>query len=364
MNTENNKKKICMIVQQRDVKGGIASVIEGYYGSSLESDYDVTYIEGYCDRNKVAKIKKFLLGVGQFCSLLKNNPPDLVHIHSSFGPSFTRKRFYINKAFKVGIPIVNHIHGADFDSFYTNASKHKKRIIRECYSKCSILVVLSDEWKTLISDIVPSEKIRVIENYSVPQDTGLIREHFSKRFENKQVLFLGEIGQRKGAYDLPSIISRVRDVVPEAKFVIAGSGDIDGVKKGLRPQDMESVSFPGWLRGKAKEDVLLNSSVFLLPSYNEGLPMSILDAMGYGLPIVSTNVGGIPKLVLKNSRGISNGILSTPGELEKMSSDIVYYLTDPNAQHQAEIASLDIVNQFYSFDNHIRKLEEVYGELV
>ena len=353
-----------MIVQQRDVKGGISSVIEGYYGSSLETDYEVTYIEGYCDGNKVAKIKKFLFGFGQFCSLLKKNPPDLVHIHSSFGPSFTRKKFYINRAFKVGIPIVNHIHGADFDSFYTNASKHKKKIIRECYSKCSILVVLSDEWKTLISDIVPSEKIRVIENYSVPQDTGLIREHFSRRFDNKQVLFLGEIGQRKGAYDLPSIISRVRDVVPDAKFVIAGSGDIDGVKKGLRPQDMESVSFPGWLRGKAKEDVLLNSSVFLLPSYNEGLPMSILDAMGYGLPIISTYVGGVSKLVFENSNGVLNGRLDFPGDIEKLSSDIVYYLTDSESQFQAGMASLDIVKRLYSFDAHLAKLKNVYEEIV
>ena len=353
-----------MIVQQRDVKGGIASVIEGYYGSSLESDYDLTYIEGYCDGNKVNKIKKFLLGFLGFCSLLKKDTPDLVHIHSSFGPSFTRKRFYINKAFKTGIPIVNHIHGADFDNFYTNTSERKKKIIRNCYSKCDIIVVLSDEWKELISNIVPPEKIRVIENYSIPQDISLVQEKFTERFNNKQVLFLGEIGQRKGAYDLPSIISKVHDQVPEAKFIIAGSGDIEGVKNALRPDDYQAVSFPGWLRGTAKEEALWRSSLFLLPSYNEGLPMSILDAMGYGLPIVSTNVGGIPKLVFKNSKGVSNGILSIPGELAKLSSDIVYYLTDPNAQYQAGIASLDIVNQLYSFDNHIRKLEEVYGELL
>ena len=58
-----------------------------------------------------------------FCYFTK---PDIVHIHSSFGPSFYRKMPFIYMAFWAKIPIINHIHGADFDEFYVNASEGKK----------------------------------------------------------------------------------------------------------------------------------------------------------------------------------------------------------------------------------------------
>ena len=122
------KHKICMIVQQRDVKGGIAAVTEGYYGSKLCSDYDITFIESYCDGSKFAKLKKFMKAYREFKKLLQSyERPELVHMHTSFGPGFYRSALFINKAASSGIPIVNHIHGADFDEFYRNASEKKRK---------------------------------------------------------------------------------------------------------------------------------------------------------------------------------------------------------------------------------------------
>ena len=93
------KHKICMIVQQRDVKGGIAAVTEGYYGSKLCSDYDITFIESYCDGSKFAKLKKFMKAYREFKKLLQSyERPELVHMHTSFGPSFYRSALFINKA--------------------------------------------------------------------------------------------------------------------------------------------------------------------------------------------------------------------------------------------------------------------------
>lgn len=358
-----SKKKICMVVQQRDVQGGIAAVIEGYYGSRLETDYHVQYVEGYRDGSKFQKIMKFILGYVSFCRIIRNDRPDIVHIHSSFGPSFTRKQFYINKAFREKVPVINHIHGADFTSFYETASEKKKQIIRECYSKCSRIVVLSEEWKELISKIVPKEQIRVIENYAMMQNLEEVSMRFETRYNNKQILFLGEIGRRKGAYDIPKIIDNVCNRIPDATFLIAGSGDVERVRSLVNPKYQRLVKFPGWLRGKEKEAALWNSTLFLLPSYNEGLPMSILDAMGYALPIISTNVGGIANLVYTDD-GICNGQLFAPGDTEGMSEAIIYYLENKDAQLAAGNKSLEIINKKYSFTAHLNKLEKVYEELL
>lgn len=69
------------------------------------------------------------------------------------------------------------------------------------------------------------------------------------------------------------------------------------IRRGFVAVYKDNVEFPGWIRNEQKKQYLREADIFLLPSYNEGMPMAILDAMGCGLPIVSTDVGGIPKIV-------------------------------------------------------------------
>lgn len=128
------KKKVCMIVQNKMVKGGIAAVISGYYGSKLEQDYEIIYVESYKDGGKLTKLLKGIQGYIKFIKVLLVDKPDLVHIHSSFGPSFYRKLPFIYMASWAKKPIINHIHGADFDEFYTNSSEKKKRQIKKVYT--------------------------------------------------------------------------------------------------------------------------------------------------------------------------------------------------------------------------------------
>ena len=351
------KKKVCMIVQDKAVKGGIAAVISGYYGSRLEKDYKMIYVESYKDGGKLTKLVKGIRGYIKFIKVLLVDKPDLVHIHSSFGPSFYRKLPFIYMASWAKKPIINHIHGADFDEFYTNSSEKKKRQIKKVYGKCKILVALSEEWKQRLEKIVPKEKIMVIENYSVLHEDAL-KERCSRQ-SNHEVLFLGELGRRKGCYDIPSVIEDVAKDIPDVKFILAGAGfaqDETAIKQLIKEKGIEqNVEFPGWVRGNQKDKLLREADVFYLPSYNEGMPMSILDAMGYGLPIVSTNVGGIPKIVHDDE----NGFCFEPGNVMEMGKAIENLLLE-NKRLEASISSFEIVKRGYSLEQHIKKLEKCY----
>ena len=137
-------KRVCMVVPNRMVKGGIAAVVNGYRGSQLEKDYEITYVESYKDGSKFDKLLKGICGYFHFAYVLMFHKPDVVHIHSSFGPSFYRKMPFIYMASWRKIPIVNHIHGADFDEFYVNAPEEKKNKIKKVYSKCNVLIALSE----------------------------------------------------------------------------------------------------------------------------------------------------------------------------------------------------------------------------
>lgn len=349
-------KKVCMIVQDKAVKGGIAAVISGYYGSRLEKDYKMIYVESYKDGGKFTKLLKGIQGYIKFIKVLLVDKPDLVHIHSSFGPSFYRKLPFIYMASWAKKPIINHIHGADFDEFYTNSSEKKKRQIKTVYGKCKILVALSEEWKQRLEKIVPKEKIIVIENYSILHEDAL-KERCSRE-SNHEVLFLGELGRRKGCYDIPEVIEAVVKDIPDVKFILAGAGstqDETAIKQLIKEKGIEqNVEFPGWVRGNQKDKLLREADVFYLPSYNEGMPMSILDAMGYGLPIVSTNVGGIPKIVHDGE----NGFCFEPGNVMEMGKAIENLLE--NKRIEASISSFEIVKRGYSLEQHIKKLEECY----
>lgn len=354
-------KKVCMVVPNKMVKGGIAAVVNGYRGSQLEKDYEITYVESYKDGSKFDKLLKGICGYFHFASVLLFHKPDIVHIHSSFGPSFYRKMPFIYMASWRKIPIINHIHGADFDEFFVNAPESKKEKIKKVYSKCNVLIALSEEWKERLAQIVPEDKITIIENYSVLHEDSL--EERMRRSCNNTVLFLGELGKRKGCYDIPAVIAQVKKHVPNVRFVLAGAGS-DADEKAIRQlinekSVTENTIFPGWVRGDTKDKLLREADVFFLPSYNEGMPMSVLDAMGYGLPVVSTNVGGIPKIVHDGE----NGYCCEVGDIMQFSTGLSQLLMDDNNRKSAAEESVRVVKTGYSFDVHISHLKKLYNEL-
>lgn len=344
--------KICMIVPNPAVKGGIASVVNGYRGSDFEKVHQISYVESYCDGSKIQKFWKAVSGYWAFARQLLLNRPDVVHVHSSFGPSFYRKIPFIYLGRWAGIPVVNHIHGAEFEVFYEQASTKKKKRIEKVYGKCTRLVVLSEEWKDTIARIVPAEKIDVVENYckipDIPYDTGRKPE---------QILFLGELGERKGCYDIPSIFEQIKQRCPQAHLIMAGEGQIQQLKEAFAQKNLsDEVEFPGWIRGEAKEKLLRESAVFLFPTYHEGMPMAVLEAMGYGMGIVTTQVGGIPKLIFPGK----TGYLEEPGAVQKIAQDVISLLQEEELCRKLGQQARKLAEEKYSLEAHFEKLEQTY----
>lgn len=347
-------KKICMIIPSFSAKGGIASVVNGYKGSKLESKYNLKYIETYCDGGKIKKIWKAIIAYFLFIIQMFFNKPNVVHIHSSFGGSFYRKLPYIYISYFFKVPIINHIHGADFKKFYKDASNKKKYIIKKSYSKCLYIVALSQEWKDQLKLIVPDSKIQIIENYGILNTNGI--EERKKKSNTFNILFLGFICKRKGCYDIPKIANKVLKEIPNAKFILAGSGEVENIKQITPKEIQENIIYPGWIRDKEKDKLLKEADIFFLPSYNEGMPMAILDAMGYGLPIVSSLVGGIPKIVLNNK----NGFLTEPGNIENFSNFLIELLKNDKERKNFGSESINIIKNNYSLERHIEKIDYLY----
>lgn len=350
-------KKVCMIVPSFTAKGGIATVVSGYRGSTLEQLYNIKYVETYIDGNKVRKLIKAILAYIKFLLLLIIWNPDIIHIHSSFGASFYRKLPIIYFAAWFHKPIINHIHGSALDDLYINANTKKQKLVLKVFNKSSKLVVLSNEWKEKYKNIVPENIISVIENYSILQKVEEIK------LQNNRVLFLGFLSKAKGCFDIPIIAKKVGKIISGTTFILAGEGhdeEKNTIHKIIKDNQIDNIVFTGWVRGKEKDELLKSSDIFFLPSYGEAMPMSILEAMGYALPIVTSNIGGIPQLVKDNE----NGFIFEPGDVEGFSNAIIKILTNVNLKNRLGEKSYEIAKEKYSLEIHVGKIRKLYDQII
>lgn len=349
------KYRICMVGPDPKVMGGIAAVVTGYLSSSMARDYNIKYISSHKDGSKFKKLMVAGKAYLTFIWMCIFNKPDIIHIHSSFGASFYRKMIFIIIGKLFSVPVVNHIHGAEFDEFYTNATERKRILVARIYLKCDVIIVLSREWKSKLKPEINGLNVRVVENFSTvpnvltpPED----RENI--------ILFLGYIGKRKGAYDIPNVVKKVIAKMPDAKFILCGNGEVEELRKVVKENNLENyIELKGWINNKQKEDLLNRSKIYFLPSYNEGLPMSILEGMAYGLPIVSTNVGGIPTVV---STGI-NGYLYKPGSTMDFANAILKLLNDQNLCKVMYQNNIDKILKKYSLEANVRKISVIYNQI-
>lgn len=109
------------------------------------------------------------------------------------------------------------------------------------------------------------------------------------------------MGKRKGIYDILDVLSEHREeFLNKLEFLFGGDGDVEQVQAIIREQNLNNIAkYQGWVSGIKKERLLNQADAYILPSYNEGLPISVLEAMSYSLPIISTTVGGIPEILKK-----------------------------------------------------------------
>jgi len=317
---EISKRVLTIGPYRKDGKGGMAAVV-----NNLEPYYDTFYYisSTRSKRNFVLMGLYFSSAIIRLIYYILFKRIKIVHIHGASYGSFSRKKILIDISHRLNIKIVYHIHGGEFSLFYDKMKEQdKSSIVKETLDKVDTLIVLSQSWKGFYSQLTDENKI-VILNNMVPLPT----QNIAYREKSSSVinfLFLGEIVEGKGIFDLLEVINNHRDSLEGSFFLhIGGKGDNARLEREIEDNNLQSmVKFGGWVSGQKKEELLSTCDIFILPSYNEGLPVSILEAMSYGMPVISTTVGGIPELIANEE----NGFLVEPGDKPALYESITYYL--------------------------------------
>jgi len=256
--------------------------------------------------------------------------------------------------------IIFHCHSGKFDQFYFKGRDWQRFLIRWVLSLSDRIVALSPRWTLFFSDILPKAKLAVLEN-AVPLDHFTsVKSRFPKASE-PMVLFAGLLTENKGLFDLLAVLPDLVEKVPSTRVLLAGAGDFKKIRSILHDQGLEkAVDLLGWVDPEELIGWYHQAHLLVLPSYYEGLPMVLLEAMACGLPIVSTRVGGIPELITEGE----NGILIDPGDRSALLEALAVLLTDPLRQAEMGEKNRNKIKEQYDIPIYVHKLKNLYLEIL
>lgn len=342
--------KVLMLGPARSVKGGMTSVVDNYYDAKLNEKVKLKYIETCNDsKYKISKLLKEIKGKLEFYKKINNY--DVVHIHMASRRSTFRKAKYAHIAKSKGKRVILHIHGGEYKIFYNECNEEKKKYIKETLKLADKIIVLSEKWKEYFEKLVDKEKIVVINNaIKIPDD-------FEKNLNNNELLFLGRIYDKKGIYDLIDVLAELKKEFKDIHLSIGGDGELEKLKRLIKEKDLEkNVACHGWISGKEKDELLRKSTIFILPSYNEGMPMSVLEAMAYKNIVLTTNVGGIPEVIENNK----NGIMIEPGNKKALYNNLKEIFNDISKKQDLSNNARKLVEEKFDINKMINILIKIY----
>ncbi|MBS1620194.1 MAG: glycosyltransferase family 4 protein [Bacteroidetes bacterium] len=337
--------------EYRNHRGGIGAVIESY-----SRNFEIfNFISTYRDGSVIARAFIFLRGVAKlFFLLVRNRKIKILHIHGASSGSFYRKYIvFIISKYIFRKWVIYHIHGGGFQEFYKSSNRLGKRMVRTLLHKADLVICISNSWLEYFKRDHGIKRIMVIPNIIDTPD---------KKINIKQggritFLFLGLVTEAKGIFDLVDVIAKNKEkYMGKIKLLVGGNGKTEKLKILIEKYEIEDiVEFLGWVKGSEKAEILNKTDVYILPSYIEGSPISILEAMSYGKPIIASNVGGIPELI----KNLKNGILIEPGNFEQIENAIDWFIVNPGLIKTYGLLSEQMSREHLP-ENIIKRLVSVY----
>lgn len=333
-------------------RGGMRSVVEGYVADGFISQQNVKLIHSYADESFFSRQVTLARALVVCAWTMATKRVELLHCHSAMKGSFWRKSIFARMAAVFGIPVIFHLHGSEMKSFYERQKPFVRQVIKRELERADVVIVLSQSWHDFVSGIAPGASVAILPNYvTVPEATS------SSSGGSGTLLFLGAVGVRKGVFDLLTAFAAALESDRTLRLLIGGNGEIEEARRRAEQLGVQDrVEFLGWVDSDARAKLLDEAAIYVLPSYNEGLPMSVLEAMSAGLATITTRVGGLPELI-ENGK---TGVLIEPGDVSALTAAIHSLVQNPGKRRQIGDAARKRIESSYSRDIVLKKLETIY----
>jgi len=366
--------RIAMLGASLTIRGGITSVEKLVLENTPENISIIhlpTFDHGPIFHNTIV----YWNTLGKLCRLIFTGQIDAIHIHFSDRGSTIRKLLPCIIAIIFRRPFILHSHCAVHREFYASIPRIAREVINAVFRKCAYFISLSKSWDDYFTECLKLSPGR----HGVLYNPVKISPNVFQKSHGPLVtfVFLGVLGsytganasvktnkkitqmpgQNKGGFDCIKAFALLSGELREkSRMVIAGSGDIQGARDLIIFLGLENkISVRPWLNPRERDELLFLSDVFLLPSYNEGLPMSMLEAMAFGLPVLVTPVGGIPEIVTHGHEGL----IVLPGHIDELSHAMGLLIGDKKKREEMGKQALLRVAPL-CIENYMDSLRSIY----
>lgn len=349
--------KVLMVGSNTNVKGGMTTVVQSFLQHRFSQGIELSFISTHSEKGAIFNIAFFGISLIRIILHFIVEKPQIIHMHMSERGSFIRKYiiFRLSKVF--GIKVLVHTHGAEFKEFYEASKPAMKKRILNLLKNADRVIVLGKNWEKILKEIEPETDTAILMNsIPIPQF-----QKPPKSGSDFNILFLAVLNERKGILDLiHASIPVIQQATKNGKMITFHIGG-DGKLKEAAMELVKSLSikssyrFHGWVDDSQKLKLLQQADLFVLPSYNEGLPMSILEALSYENPVISTKVGSIEEAVFEGD----NGYLITPGDIGTLSEKMNNIICNDDLKRMGK-KSRELAETKFNDKIYFQKVEKLY----
>jgi glycosyltransferase involved in cell wall biosynthesis len=281
----------------------------------------------------------------------------LLHVNLASRGSALRKLVVTGLARSLRVPVVIHLHGAQFDIFFRSLPAPGRGAMRWMFRRASRIIVLGEAWRDfVISEIgVPGDKVEIIYN-GVPEPKSVRAKRPSSA--PLEILFLGRLGARKGVPELLKSLSAPEVTRQSWRATLAGDGEVDFFRAEVERLGLsDRIRLTGWLDQRKVSELLGEADIFVLPSYQEGLPVAVLEALASKVAVIATPVGALPEILTNEE----SALLVSPGNVDELTRALDRLLADAALRSRIAAKGHEIFDQHFNVSRVARSFSEVYA---
>jgi glycosyltransferase involved in cell wall biosynthesis len=303
-----------------------------------------------------------LLSIFRIAFTILRDRPHIIHVFTCSYWGYWRNWIYILVGKLLGRKTIFHLLGA-IDIFYEEVGETQKKWLRTSLNSADEYLVQSPELRRWVEQY-SARPVRSLWN-GIYLDQIAPKEESSPQFitpSSKPVgITIGGLGKNKGAAELIQAIEQLKAVDVDLDWVFVGGGDVANYRALVEARGLaENIRFTGVISEAEKWQYLHHADLFCLPSYAEGQPISILEAMAVGLPIISTAVGSITEVV----RDGIDGYIIPPVDIDLLAGRIKELVETPEKCREMGQNAQQVAEERHDIHTLFENMTSVYIALI
>ncbi|HEY2194954.1 MAG TPA: glycosyltransferase family 4 protein [Actinomycetospora sp.] len=355
-----DRLRVLVVGQASSTPGGIAAVQRLHERFlAARDDVEVRLAITYDEAGPLRRLGLMVGGIGRALTLVLGGRVDVVHLHVAKGLSALRKGVIVAAARSRGVPTVLHTHAGAFADWFDGLPAPLRRLVAWLLRADRVVVLAPGAREVYTSRLgLPDDRVVMLAN---PVEWPATVPERDPHTGTVEALFLGRLIDRKGVFDLVDALAGLQAAHRRRLHVtLAGHGDADAVRRAVAGHGLDAtVAVRTWIGPDERDELLRAAQILLLPSWWEGLPMSVLEGMAWGLCPVVTPVGGLATLV----RDGNNGVVVPVGDPPALTAALDKLLSDDEVRVRTGARARESVRTFGA-DAWAERLVTLYRELL